>query len=77
MMHTLAVTPKLVTRAEAAEIVRMSQSMLARLTYVLGEERGPGSEIPAVRIGNRVLYDLRQVEGWVDRKFAPPAGDDL
>jgi excisionase family DNA binding protein len=71
--ESAASAPRLLSRPETAELLGVSERTLFALT-----KRG---DVPAVRIGGRVLYDPRDLVGFIDsRKVAshrpvpPPPG---
>ncbi len=66
-------SPKLLTIEETAELLRLSPRTVAAWS------RGPRPRIPAVRLGDRVLFNVADLERWVqERTFRPiKSGDKL
>lgn len=56
----------LVSRAEAARFLGVSQSLLEKATLKEPTWDGP----PIVRIGRRVLYSTKELSRWAARKTA-------
>lgn len=58
---------RLVSTREASEILGLSQSYLEKA-------RVSGGSLPYIKIGRRVLYDVREVEAWLKgRTFSSTA----
>ncbi len=56
--------PRLAYRArEAATALGMSEK-------ALWDRTSPRGDIPAVKIGSRVLYFVHQIQGWADEELA-------
>ncbi len=61
-------SPRLLTIAEAAELLRLSPRTVAAWS------RGPDPKIPVVRLGDRVLFNRVELERWVQSHTTyPPA----
>ena len=55
----------LLTAREAARALAMSERTLWSLTK-RETERGIEGEIPALRIGRSIRYDVRDLQAWID-----------
>jgi excisionase family DNA binding protein len=57
--------PQLLTRRDAAKLLALSESKLEKLTAA--------GELPVVRIGRAVRYDLVDLRGWIAERKTPAA----
>jgi excisionase family DNA binding protein len=67
--NLLLVEPRYLTQSEAAEYLRVSVRWLREATS--------GGEIPAAKVGRKLLYTPADLDAYVDRQRRLRTGQDL